>query len=147
MRADSDYRLHIVKSNWTVRREAPSKLRAAGAQLIKWCVILRFFKTMKNYSLSHIHGTGSSSATGLVADLSVTVCPDPLSNPNTLTHTHARSCCAGTSGPEKPNDQAGKPQVQKKKSSQSVIMLPLAHFIPFCEECFLWLFPCWKNLG
>lgn len=55
-----------------------------------------------------------------------------------LSLTHRQICCVGPGGPEKPNDQAEKPQVSKKKS---VITLPLAHFIFLCDECFLWLSP------
>lgn len=65
----------------------------------------------------------------------------PLSAPNpviflltlspSLAHTHTRLCCAG-----KPNDQAEKPQVQKKKSQYT-----LPHFILLCAECFRCLSP------
>lgn len=55
------------------------------------------------------------------------------------THTHTHRVVVPGLARQKPNYRAGKPQVQKKTSSQSVIMLPLGHFILLCEECFLWL--------
>lgn len=146
MRPDSGYRLHIVKSNWTVRREAPSKLRATGAKLIKWGAMLRFFKTMKDYSPSQIHWSWTFPTTA-VAHLLVTVCSYPLSPPNTLTHMQ-EVVVRGLEGQRNLMTRQTNHKSRKRKAvSQSVIMLPLAHFIPLCKECFLWLFPCWKNLG
>lgn len=132
MRADSDYQLHFVNSNWM--------LRASGAKLINMVCNSCLSRTMKHEPRPDL--SVDSMDRILLTKLllptcqknikescyaSSLVCPKPVICSLSFAPSLSQICCAGPGGPEKPNDQAEKPQVPKKKS-QSLLSLWLISF-------------------